>query len=569
MATEDSTPPLIDAVHEDASSESIHRAHHRKNSTKTGFWGQADKIPPAGTKAYWLYLQQKADLSADFALPLRVKSWDHHEIAYWLRKIKFDKYAVAFIEEKVTGEQLIYDMNSTVLSSDLGVKILHCGKIMGEIKSLKILAGIVDEKEEMYEARIEKLLEQIIEKEKIIKQAEQDGFIMDSAYATSDSADITDDTPPPLIDAFDKQQTMMYVDEQDPVEPISRPAQLDKLRAENDRLAQQVDEYEEKIHHMKTAAVPEQKRTETLERLAVFNKELQQMKHNDKSFGDVRRVRQWNTNEVCWFFHSIGFEDYVNTIKEEKLNGEILIQDMSPELLSRDIGVKRIHINQILRHIVDLKRKAFGYEEDDNVIDTAYVPEEYATDKYASYVAIIKEKDAMNGRLQQQTEDAERVNRQLKDEMNDIKQVSANQQSQILMLNDECKENKIELQELKLRYKELQKNSKLDERRYAEWSMEDVLHWIMRLDDGKRFVKYEKKVHKALTEQEFDGSCLEDVEKSDVADWGVTNFKDKTFLFKQIQNMTQQNVQKEENIKENMNVAIADHEGNVSGGHYR
>ena len=29
--------------------------------------------------------------------------------------------------------------------------------------------------------------------------------------------------------------------------------------------------------------------------------------------------------------------------------GEILIEDTSAELLSRDIGVKRIHINQVLR----------------------------------------------------------------------------------------------------------------------------------------------------------------------------------------------------------------------------
>merc|ERR1712228_346221 len=37
------------------------RKHHRKNSTKTGFWAQAKggKRPPNGTKAYWLYLDSK------------------------------------------------------------------------------------------------------------------------------------------------------------------------------------------------------------------------------------------------------------------------------------------------------------------------------------------------------------------------------------------------------------------------------------------------------------------------------------------------------------------------------
>merc|ERR1712130_401371 len=118
------------------------KKHHRKNSTKTGFWAQAKKKPPIGTKAYWLYLDTKHEMNPNFAAPHRVQSWHHHEIAYWLKQIKCEKYAVRFLEEKVSGEQLTMDMNSSVLSADLGVKMLHCGKIMREIENLKISAGI-------------------------------------------------------------------------------------------------------------------------------------------------------------------------------------------------------------------------------------------------------------------------------------------------------------------------------------------------------------------------------------------------------------------------------------------
>eukprot|EP01084_Bolivina_argentea_P299091 515533_1 len=660
MLSNPSSPSLTPSasqqqLHKSKSSGSVHggrksRKHHRKNSTKAGFWAQAKKKPPAGTKAYWLYLQQKADTNANFAHPLRVQSWHHHEIAYWLKNIKCDKYALAFIEEKVCGEQLIHDMSSLVLSSDLGVKMLHCGKIMREIESLKIQAGItfsVEEKvntasytpsneesvtyqlkemenrmqdieekhtEELNEnqvkydelkeendkmkTEVETLEKQVVELEK--RKAKKSDDSDDSDDESDEEEDAYEPPPPvqPVIqeeppapettqeeteakedgaqedgdaDETDEKAALPLQDR--PSEPImpkpvkkrtgrpkgyfrkypkeirklmreiddmerksnagtygdhnvgkfgaphraykwktqevclwleksgflsyidsfhrngidgeillndlnpsilhedlevkrfhtgkmlreiqslrqggnfiaceniidiayevqfSASAELDKLRVENQeitdklgetegkvdelinrpqisenekiveitewdemiaekqRLAQQVDEYEEKMHDMKTAAVPEQEKAEAVERLAEFNKELEQMKQNDESFGDVIRVRQWNTNEVCWFFHSIGLGDYVNGIKEEKLNGEILIEDMSPELLSRDIGVKRIHINQILRQVDDLKHKAFGYEEDDNVIDIPYVPEEYATDKNAAYEATIE-----------------------------------------------------------------------------------------------------------------------------------------------------------------------------------
>merc|ERR1712154_169093 len=159
----------------------------------------------------------------------------------------------------------------------------------------------------------------------------------------------------------------------------------DELIAEKQRLAQQVDEYEEKIDDIKKSAIPEQEKAEKKEKLLAFLKELEEMKANDENFGDVIKVRQWNTNEVCWFFHSINLGDYVDGIREIKINGEILIEDTSPEMLSRDIGVKRIHINQILRQIDDLKHKAFGYEEDDNIIDFYLEPEIYATQLNAAY----------------------------------------------------------------------------------------------------------------------------------------------------------------------------------------
>merc|ERR1712130_400490 len=74
---------------------------------------------------------------------------------------------------------------------------------MGELMNMK----------KEYDQRIESLLAQISEKEQIIEEAEKDGFIMDDNKENdsenySDSADVTDDDMPPLIDAH--QQTIAY-----------------------------------------------------------------------------------------------------------------------------------------------------------------------------------------------------------------------------------------------------------------------------------------------------------------------------------------------------------------------
>eukprot|EP01083_Nonionella_stella_P296644 1007693_1 len=604
------------------------KKHHRKNSTKTAFWAQnhGKKKPPAGTKAYWLYLDQKAATNGNFANPIRVKNWHHHEIAYWLKTIKCDKYAVQFVEERVSGEQLIFDMNSSVLSSDLGVKMLHAGKIMREIESLKIQAGItfsVEEKvtnngyrpsdeesvvkqlegyenkmnemeekhneeikeqegkydelmgeNEKLKTEVEGLEKQVVELEKRkakktddytdseeededddMTQQQQQPVVTDivNVDVNDDSKDAdADDTNPTLnipteqlvvkssptnkkpkgyyrkypkeirklmreiddmirksndgeygdqnigkfaalprafkwkthevcswlqdkgftsyIHSFytngidgeilvnDLNPTILHedlnvkrfhtgkmlreiqilrqgglytecynvIDEtyeiqfsasqeleklqtenkemNDKIEEsdnkiqelINRPQieehqkiveikDWDELVSERDRLASQVDEYEEKMDDIQKHVVPEQEASDRKDKLVQFLQELDNMKKNDNGFGDVIKVMQWKPKEVCWFFNSIGLGDYAMKILEQKINGGILIEDINAELLSRDIGVKRIHINQILRQVDDLKHKAFGYECCDDVLDIEYIPEVYATELNDSY----------------------------------------------------------------------------------------------------------------------------------------------------------------------------------------
>eukprot|EP01083_Nonionella_stella_P261637 890586_1 len=104
-------------------------------------------------------------------------------------------------------------------------------------------------------------------------------------------------------------------------------------------------------------------------------------------------------------------------------------------------------------------------------------------------------------------------------------------------LNEECKESKMELVNLKSKYDELKQKCPLDITQYKEWSGEDVIMWIVSLENG-RFKKYEETLKVSFKEQEFVGQWLDDVQKSDVHDWGIKHFGDKTKLFQYIDEIT-------------------------------
>eukprot|EP01084_Bolivina_argentea_P267396 453884_1 len=128
----------------------------------------------------------------------------------------------------------------------------------------------------------------------------------------------------------------------------------------------------------------------------------------------------------------------------------------------------------------------------------------------------------------------------------------------IQTLMEENKMLHIELERMKQTNKELKEkinilNIKfelpLDLSKYEEWNGLQVIDWIMSLENN-RFKQYEEILKIKFIQQDFDGSCIKDVEKSDISEWGIANFKDKTTMFKHIKyliSQTQCNVNRELN----------------------
>ena len=100
---------------------------------------------------------------------------------------------------------------------------------------------------------------------------------------------------------------------------------------------------------------------------------------------------------------------------------------------------------------------------------------------------------------------------------------------------EEQKEKELENMELKSEIYALQKRL-INPDEYLEWNHEQILQWIMLLDNG-RYKKYKTKLAKHLMEEEVNGGHLSKVNILDIKGWGVTNFDDKKDLMESIKQL--------------------------------
>eukprot|EP01083_Nonionella_stella_P189410 700340_1 len=80
------------------------------------------------------------------------------------------------------------------------------------------------------------------------------------------------------------------------------------------------------------------------------------------------------------------------------------------------------------------------------------------------------------------------------------------------------------------------RTSTVDESKYMEWSQDDVLCWILSLDDSK-FLQYDNLLTRVIAEQELDGSCLVNVDLLDIEQWGIGDPDDCHCLFQHVQHL--------------------------------
>ena len=100
--------------------------------------------------------------------------------------------------------------------------------------------------------------------------------------------------------------------------------------------------------------------------------------------------------------------------------------------------------------------------------------------------------------------------------------------------NEECKEYKLQLNELKGKYDKLYRKV-IDKNNYEKWNADMITNWIISL--GQEYEPYEKLLRMNLKKESLDGSCLKELDKNDLHRFGVENFKHKSAILRHIQQL--------------------------------
>ena len=119
-----------------------------------------------------------------------------------------------------------------------------------------------------------------------------------------------------------------------------------------------------------------------------------------------------------------------------------------------------------------------------------------------------------------------------------------------------------------MKFDELTNNiqSSIDINNYSQWKPQEIVHWILSIDN-KRFNKYKEVLLHHLNDEEIVGSDLNDINEVDLQRWQIKNFKDKKLLLQNIKELTQMNMNQND---DNDNLAVVnDQEGAESGGYHR
>ena len=108
----------------------------------------------------------------------------------------------------------------------------------------------------------------------------------------------------------------------------------------------------------------------------------------------------------------------------------------------------------------------------------------------------------------------------------------------------------------------------LDIANYEQWNSEQIVAWIINLDEN-RFTKYKDTLLYHLNEEEIIGNDLEEINEIDLQRWQIKSFKDKKFLLQRIKHLTQQNQNPNQNDDDNDVAVVNEEEGAESGGYHR
>eukprot|EP01084_Bolivina_argentea_P139800 245894_1 len=100
-----------------------------------------------------------------------------------------------------------------------------------------------------------------------------------------------------------------------------------------------------------------------------------------------------------------------------------------------------------------------------------------------------------------------------------------------------CKEENSKLNE---KYKTIKLELNTLKNNYLEWEGDDIVYWIISLDDGE-YKTYETQLKVAFNKENVNGKGIQFIDKIELKGWGIENFIHRQNLHQHIQNLVNGN----------------------------
>ncbi|ETO28348.1 neurabin-1-like protein [Reticulomyxa filosa] len=95
--------------------------------------------------------------------------------------------------------------------------------------------------------------------------------------------------------------------------------------------------------------------------------EMEERILKDSSFGRHENADKWSTLEVCHWLNSIYLNKYANNFSSLSIDGSILLNDLDENMLTTELGIKKIHLKKCLREISKLKEAVQSVQDTQNM----------------------------------------------------------------------------------------------------------------------------------------------------------------------------------------------------------
>eukprot|EP01084_Bolivina_argentea_P033191 61427_1 len=138
---------------------------------------------------------------------------------------------------------------------------------------------------------------------------------------------------------------------------------------------------------------------------------LEEQEQKDPNFGKTENCENWTTFEVAAWLETVKLNEYMTAFMQIGVDGSSLLYDLDRHSMMTELGVKRVHIEKLIRAIRELRDEIrTDWDECENVIDIPYLPQIRATDTVAELEGEISSK---NEQIEQLKKDYESRIKQL------------------------------------------------------------------------------------------------------------------------------------------------------------